>query len=95
MDVTMIFEGTEAFPPAREAKEQKYHNPKALLRSKGYRKVEVDAFIVGPLGGWDTANDPVLKKLSVGSRYARLFRQLCCTEATKGSYTIWKNLLPG
>ena len=91
VDVTMPFEGTEAFAAARVAKEQKYHHLKALLGSRGFQRVEIDAFIVGALGSWDPANDPVLLKLSIGRKYAKLFRQLCCTEAIKGSYCIWKN----
>lgn len=57
IDVTMPFEGTESFPETRTAKERKYDHLKALLKSKGYTKIEVDAFIVGPLGSWDTVND--------------------------------------
>ena len=73
---------------ARKAKEEKYHHLKQVLQSKGYRKVEVDGFVVGALGSWDLENDTVLLKLSIGHKYAVMFRKLCCTEAIKGSYAI-------
>eukprot|EP00731_Ephydatia_muelleri_P013835 Em0007g1145a len=64
VDVAMPFEGTGTFAEARAAKERKYGHLKTLLRSRGYKRVEVDAFIVGPLGSWDPDNDPVLHKLA-------------------------------
>ena len=95
IDVTMPFEGNGSFAEARQAKERKYGHLKALLNAKGYNRVEVDAFIVGPLGSWDPANDPVLHKLCISRRYAILFRKLCCTEALKGSFGIWKAFTEG
>ena len=95
VDVAMPFEGPGTFQDARTAKERKYDHLKALLRAKGYRKVEVDAFIVGPLGSWDPNNDSVLHKLLVGHNYSKLFRNLCCSEAIKGSFTIWKTFTEG
>ena len=92
VDVAMPFEGPGTFQDARTAKERKYDHLKALLRAKGYRKVEVDAFIVGPL---DPSNDSVLRKLLVGHNYSKLFRNLCCSEAIKGSFTIWKTFMEG
>eukprot|EP00731_Ephydatia_muelleri_P013732 Em0007g1042a len=91
IDVTVPFEGELAFREAREAKEEKYDHLKAILRAKGYHKVEVDGFVIGALGSWDPENEPVLRKLSIGTRYATLFRKLCCSEAIKGSYAIWRN----
>ena len=91
VDVTMPFEGSGSFAMARTEKEEKYNHLKALLSSKGYNKVEVDAFVVGPLGSWDKLNEMVLRKLSVPRKYATLFRRLCCTEAIKGSFIMWKN----
>ena len=90
VDVAVPFEGEESFPAARKSKEDKYHHLKALLHTKGIQKVEVDGFVVGALGSWDPENEGVLRKLSIGSRYATLFRKLCCTEAIKGSYAIWR-----
>ena len=90
VDVTVPFEGEDSFRAARQGKVDKYHHLKQVLEEKGYRKVEVDGFIVGALGSWDPENEPVLRKLSIGRRYAVLFRKLCCTEAIKGSHDIWK-----
>ena len=91
VDVTMPFEGSGSFAMARTEKEKKYNHLRALLSSKGYNKVEVDAFVVGPLGSWDKLNEMVLRKLSVPRKYATLLRRLCCTEAIKGSFIMWKN----
>lgn len=93
IDVTTPFEGTESFSTARLEKERKYGYLKALLGSKGYQRVEVDAFIVGSLGSWDTSNEQVLQKLGIGRNYSKMFRNLCCTEALKGSFSIWKTFL--
>eukprot|EP00731_Ephydatia_muelleri_P034285 Em0054g8a len=49
VDITVQFEGEAAFQEARKAKEDKYHHLKKVLHDKGYRKVEVDAFVVGAL----------------------------------------------
>ena len=76
VDVAVPIEGEESFPAARRAKEDKYHHLKALLRAKGIQKVEVDGFVVGALGSWDHENEGVVRKLSIGSRYATLFRKL-------------------
>ena len=90
MDVTVPFEGEEAFQAARRAKEDKYAYLKPLLQAKGFRKVEVDGFVVRALGSWDPDNDKVLHKLSIGQNYAIMFKKLCCTETIKGSYAIWR-----
>ena len=90
VDITAPFEGEAAFQEARKAKEDKYHHLKKVLHDKGYRKVEVDAFVVGALGSWDPGNEQVIRKLSIGHRYTVLFRRLCCTEAIKGSFASWK-----
>lgn len=91
VDVAMPFEGLDTFQEARTAKERKYDHLKALLRAKGYRRVEVDAFIVSPLGSCDPNNDNVLHKLLVGCNYSKLFRNLCC----KGSFTVQKAFMEG
>ena len=54
--VTVPFEGEEAFPAARKAKEDKYDYLMPHLRAKGFRKVEVDGFVVWALGSWDPDN---------------------------------------
>ena len=90
VDVAVPFEGEDSFRAARQSKEDKYGRLKRVLQEKGYRRVEVDGFVIGALGSWDPENEPVLKKLSIGRNYASIFRKLCCTEAIKGSHGIWK-----
>ena len=94
VDVTMPFEGTDSFQAAR-MEERKYHHLKALLSTKGYTKVEVNDLVIEPLGSWDTNNEAVLRKLSIPRKYATIFRRLCCTEAVKGSFSIWKHPIGG
>ena len=57
----------DTFSTAQTEKERKYNHLKALLSSKGYNKVKVDALVVGPLGSWDKDNEAVLRKLSVSA----------------------------
>ena len=90
IDVTIPFEGEDSFKAARQGKVDKYSHLKRVLQEKGYRRVEIDGFVVGALGSWDPENEPVLRKLSIGQRYSAMFRKLCCTEAIKGSHDIWK-----
>ena len=90
IDVTIPFEGEDSFRAARQGKVDKYNHLKRVLQEKGYRRVEIDGFVVGALGSWDPENEPVLRKLSIGQRYSVMFRKLCCTEAIKGSHDIWK-----
>ncbi|KAL5509841.1 hypothetical protein EMCRGX_G005278 [Ephydatia muelleri] len=68
IDVTIPFEGEDSFRAARQGKVDKYNHLKRVLQEKGYRRVEIDGFVVGALGSWDPENEPVLRKLSIGQR---------------------------
>ena len=52
----------------------------------------VVVFFVGVLvvSSWDPDNEDTLKILGIGSKYAVLFRKLCCSDAINGSLKIWK-----
>ena len=92
IDVTVPYESDEkAFEKARNEKKTKYQPVADWLRNNGHEDVVIDAFIIGALGSWDTNNEPVLKRLHIGPKYANLFRKLCSVDAIKGSLTIWKN----
>ena len=58
VDVTVPFEGEESFTEARKAKEEKYAHLKQILRGMGYRKVEVDGFVIGELGPRERQSHP-------------------------------------
>ena len=90
IDVTIPYEGDrESFEKARREKKAKYQPIiEEWLRRNGKTDVLVDAFIVGSLGSWDTANDKVLKRLRIGLKYANLFRKLCTIDAIKGSLAV-------
>ena len=92
VDVTIPFESDElAFSKARAEKKQKYGPLCQWMQDNGRSDVLVEAFIVGSLGSWDKANEPILKRLNIGSKYASLFRKLCVSDVIKGSLAIWKN----
>ena len=94
IDVTIPYEGDEnAFKRVRNEKKAKYQPIGDWLMRKGKTDVVIDAFVIGSLGSWDTANEQVLKRLRIGPKYANLFRKLhvCTVNAIKGSLTIWKS----
>ncbi|UYV72466.1 hypothetical protein LAZ67_9003254 [Cordylochernes scorpioides] len=64
-----------AFKDARERKISKYTPLANKLREKGW-EVFLDAFLVGPLGGWDNDNEKVLRALDISPRYSTVMRKL-------------------
>ncbi|UYV84291.1 hypothetical protein LAZ67_X001763 [Cordylochernes scorpioides] len=65
----------------------------AILKA-GY-KVNLEAFLVGSLGGWDNKNERVLRMLEVSPRYAKLMRQLMFTYEIKWSRDIYVEHISG
>mgnify|MGYP005981238663 CR=1 FL=1 len=63
---------------------QKCESIAVTLRERGYNTV-VEALIVGSLGSWDTANEPVLHRCRVSSKYCNLMRRLMCSETIRWS----------
>ena len=93
VDVTIPYEGDKnAFVTARCEKKTKYQPVVDWLVANGHPNVQVDAFIVGSLGSWDTDNEDVMKRLRIGTKYANLFRKLCVVDAIKGSLAIEMNV---
>uniref|UniRef100_A0A914XTH4 Reverse transcriptase domain-containing protein n=1 Tax=Plectus sambesii TaxID=2011161 RepID=A0A914XTH4_9BILA len=75
-DVTVAFENRQAaFSMARTEKHRKYEALAQHLRSQGY-ETAVDAFVIGSLGGYDSANAPTLNQLGIGHRYSILMKRL-------------------
>ena len=64
------------------------------MREKGY-EVAVDAFIVGALGGWDPANENVIRKLGLGHKYCTLMSKLMITDAIRWSRDIYVEHVTG
>lgn len=92
INVTTPFENKyEAFQAARREKIEKYGPITEQLRQQGYT-VTTDAFIVDALGGWEPANDMVLRTLNIVWRYARLMKKLMCSDAIKWSRDIYRRL---
>ncbi|UYV84298.1 hypothetical protein LAZ67_X001773 [Cordylochernes scorpioides] len=65
-----------------------------MLRKAGY-KVNLEAFLVGSLGGWDNKNERVLRMLEVSPRYAKLMRKLMFTYEIKWSRDIYVEHISG
>ena len=65
IDVTVPFEKrVVALDEARQRKVDNYHLLAESFRGKSYT-VEVDAFIVGSLGGWDWRNERIIIFLNI------------------------------
>ena len=95
IDVATPFENRyEAFQQARAEKLNKYAGLASIMREKGYN-VTVDAFIVGALGGWDPANENVIRRLGLGHKYSALMRRLMVTDAIRWSRDIYVEHVTG
>ncbi|XP_076298053.1 uncharacterized protein LOC143217550 [Lasioglossum baleicum] len=95
IDVTVTFEnGIEAFEAARLRKIQKYLPIAAVLEEQGYRVV-TDAIVVGALGSWDQANEPVLKVLRISTKYASMMRRLIVSETIRWGRDIYVEHVSG
>ncbi|XP_067138057.1 probable cytochrome P450 4p2, partial [Centruroides vittatus] len=82
VDVTVSFEnGEEAFSSARTAKIRKYQNLVSHFRNKGFNTF-CDAFVVGALGGWDPANESILRRLAISKKYAATMKRLMGYDTT-------------
>ena len=78
----------EALQAARQEKIRKYCPLVGQLESKGY-VVDLDAFIVGSLGGWHNNNDRVMSSLMISRRYAELMRKLMISDTIGWSRDIY------
>ncbi|XP_044758242.1 uncharacterized protein LOC123316299 [Coccinella septempunctata] len=95
VDVAIPFEGGPlALERARDAKLAKYAALAEEMRAKGW-ETTVDALIVGALGSWDQANEPVLKRCAVSPRYATLMRRLMCSDTIRWSRDIYVEHVSG
>jgi hypothetical protein len=95
IDVTVPFENRyAAFQTARKDKQLKYAPIAEHYSRQGY-DVFVDAFIVGALGGWDPANEPVITRLKLSHSYCSLMRKLMVSDAIRWSRDIYVEHLTG
>ncbi|XP_067139092.1 uncharacterized protein [Centruroides vittatus] len=95
VDVTVPFEnGEEAFSTARTAKIRKYQNLVSHFRNKGFNTF-CDAFVVGALGGWDPANESILRRLAIPKKYAATMKRLMVSDTIKASREIFTNHIYG
>ncbi|CAB0033878.1 unnamed protein product [Trichogramma brassicae] len=95
VDVCMPFENRlVAFTEAREDKRTKYAALAEQLRGQGCT-IDVDAFVVGALGGWDGRNEAVLNRLGVSSRYAAMMRRFMVIDTIRWGRDIYVEHLSG
>lgn len=95
VDVTIPFENRyAAITQARQEKIMKYTSLAEDYKRRGWT-VHLDAFIVGSLGAWDPANEPVLKRLNINRRYASLMRKLMTSDVIRWSRDIYVEHLSG
>ena len=89
IDLTIPFENRwEALQAARQGKICKYRPLVGQLESKGYA-VDLDAFIVGSIGGWHNNNDRVIDSLIISLRYAELMRNLMISNTIRWTRDIY------
>ena len=94
VDVTMPFGNRyTAFQAARQEK-NKYAPLAEHYNQLGY-SVFLDAFIVGALGGWDPANEVVIRHLKLGYHYCKLMRRLMVSHAIRWSRDIYIEHITG
>ena len=94
IDITCPFENGEgAFAEARATKEAKYQDLAREMR-RNYDRVGVEAFIVGPLGGYDTENERLMRRLASKS-YLKMFRRLCVSDVISWSRKIYIEHITG
>jgi hypothetical protein len=95
VDVAIVFENKfEAFQLARAGKIEKYDPLAEELRSQGWN-VYLDAFVVGALGGWDPANDAVIRQLRISKSYAKLMKKLVISDTIRWSRDIYVEFISG
>uniref|UniRef100_A0A914X2I6 Reverse transcriptase domain-containing protein n=1 Tax=Plectus sambesii TaxID=2011161 RepID=A0A914X2I6_9BILA len=95
VDVTVPFENRrEAFVAARAEKKRKYAEIARHYQALGY-KTFLDAFVVGTLGGYDSANAAVLVRLGISRYYAVLMKRLMVTDTVRWSRDIYTEHVTG
>lgn len=65
------------------------------MRATGYESVSINAFIIGPMGGWWAGNEQTLKRLGVRPTYSNLMRQLMVSDVVRWSRDIYVEHLTG
>lgn len=75
VEITVSFNGPNSTLKAtREAKRDKYRVFEPELKRLGYKKIVVDALVVGALEAFDPDNSRVLSALKILRRYVRLIK---------------------
>ncbi|XP_046666728.1 uncharacterized protein LOC124358478 [Homalodisca vitripennis] len=88
VDIAVPYEdGWRAIEAARERKLDTYGPLARMLTAGGYR-TSVDAFVVGSLGAWDSANWGTLARLGIHRRYGKSLPRRCVSEAIRWSRDI-------
>ncbi|XP_046687909.1 uncharacterized protein LOC124373594 [Homalodisca vitripennis] len=95
VDIAVPYEdGWRAIEAARERKLDAYGPLARMLTAGGYR-TSVDAFVIGSLGAWDSANWGTLARLGVHRRYGTSLSRRCVSEAIRWSRDIYVTHVSG
>ena len=95
IDIAVPFENRKvAFDEARSRKLEKYHGLAENLREQGYQ-VDLDAFVVGALGGWDLRNERLLNLLNIKKWYAAMMRRLMISDTIRWSRDMYVEHVSG
>ncbi|CAJ0573664.1 unnamed protein product, partial [Mesorhabditis spiculigera] len=96
IDVTMPFENGDVsiFEDARREKERKYLPILDKYSTDGYDTF-LGAWMVGPLGGWDAANNDIQRRLKISVKYGQLMRLLMVADSIRWSRDIYVEHVTG
>ncbi|CAJ0574830.1 unnamed protein product, partial [Mesorhabditis spiculigera] len=96
IDVTMPFENGDVsiFEAARREKEHKYLPLLDKYSTDGYDTF-LGAWMVGPLGGWDAANNDIQRRLKISVKYGQLMRLLMIADSIRWSRDIYVEHVTG
>ncbi|KAE8740558.1 hypothetical protein FOCC_FOCC013922 [Frankliniella occidentalis] len=89
VDICCPFEKRyHALEVARRYKEDKYEHLVQHLRGRGF-EASAAAIVVGSLGSWDPANNPILTKLGVPKFRQNKLKRKCVSDAIRWSRDIY------
>ena len=95
VDVAVTFENRYlSLEKIRATKIEKYAPIADEFRRKGWI-VDLDAIVVGSLGGWDPANEATLRMLRISRWYLRLMRKLIVSDTIRWSRDIYVEHITG
>jgi hypothetical protein len=95
IDIACPFDNRrQALSAKRAEKSEKYGDLCNILEGQGYKTI-LDAVVVGALGSWDPANDPVLGHLGIPKRFREAVKRRCVSDVIRWSRDIYVEHVSG